>query len=408
LGADSGSYSNPSREYNVMLFNHRISLGLAAFLLVLCAGVTAQGQDHELAGAAIFEPADIRPYDNWAQPKQGLFFTFDGLYWHASPPAKTTVGDPTLTPTVFVGPTLNDSFVETNSVFTPTNSVWKWGDRMELGYIDDHQGFMFTSLMTQSQTSEVSAANAFVVFNDPAFGPNGSHYLDTVLRGATVLQPAIIGETPVNFRTLYVQSKSRLGGAEALYIYRPSQLHFGSTVEFTLGGRYLELKDQFWVDARGGNFTDSYWDTHSHNEIAGPEIGMRWYHPIGRFAISAEGRFTAGINAQSVTQDGLLASGLSAPNAAPLPTLMSAHSFTNSEHWIEFSPIIELRVEAHMQLTNIIAVKAGYTGIFVNNVVRAADMVDYTLPNLGITRDLNGNMQNVYIQGLNLSIEFNR
>ena len=67
---------------------------------------------------------------------------------------------------------------------------------------------------------------------------------------------------------------------------------------------------------------------------------------------------------------------------------MSATGFNHSTHWVEFSPIIELRVEAHMQLTNLIAVKAGYTGIFVNNVVRAADMVDYTLPNMGITRNL--------------------
>jgi hypothetical protein len=35
-------------------------------------------------------------------------------------------------------------------------------------------------------------------------------------------------------------------------------------------------------------------------------------------------------------------------------------------------------------------------------------MVDYTVPNMGITRNLDGNLQNVYIQGLNLSIEFNR
>ena len=61
-----------------------------------------------------------------------------------------------------------------------------------------------------------------------------------------------------------------------------------------------------------------------------------------------------------------------------------------------------------MQLTNMIAVKAGYTGLFINNVVRAADMVDYTVPSMGITRNLDGNLQSVYAQGLNLSIEFNR
>jgi hypothetical protein len=391
------------------MLSNRICLGLAAFLLAAAAGVNAFGQDHELEGAALFERADVRPYDNWAEPRNGFFFSFDGLYWHIGSPAKTSIGDPTLTPTVFVGPTLNDSFVQTNSLDTPTNSVWKWGDRMELGYIEGHHGFMFTSLSTESQTQEEAALNAFVVFNDPAFGPNGSHFLDTVLQRATLTQPAIIGETPINFHSIYVQSKTRLQGVEALYMYRMDELHLGGQLEFTLGGRYFELKDQFWVNGEGGNMTDSFWNTHTHNEIAGPEFGARFYQPWGRFAISAESRFTAGINAQSVTQDGLLGRFLVAgQNTPPEPTLMNATSFTNSTHFIEFSPIIEFRVEARMQLTNIIAVKAGYTGIFVNNVARAADMVDYTVPTMGITRTLEGNLQNVYIQGLNLGFEINR
>ena len=219
----------------------------------------------------------------------------------------------------------------------------------------------------------------------------------------------IIGETPVNFTSLYVQNKSRVQGVEALYIYRMDELHYGGQIEFLAGGRYFELKDQFWVDARGGNLTDSYWDAHTHNEIGGPEIGIRALQPIGRFAFSVESRFMPGINAQAIEEDGLLASGLIAgQNAPPQPTLMNATSFTHSTHFIEFSPLIELRAEARMKLTNMITVKAGYTGIFINNVARAADMIDYTVPNMGITRDLNGNLQNVYIQGLNLGIEVNR
>jgi hypothetical protein len=392
------------------MLSNRFCFAIAAFLLAATASVSAYGQDHELEGAALFERADVRPYDNWAEPRNGLFFSFDGLYWHISPAAKTSIGDPTLTPTVFVGPTLNDSFVETNSLDTPTQSVWKWGDRMELGYIEGHHGFMFTSLETQSQTEETSALNAFVVFNDPAFGPAGSHFLDTVLAtvpGTNV--PLVIGETPINFTSIYVQSKSRLQGVEALYMYRMDELHLGGQLEFTCGGRYFELKDQFWVNAQGGNMTDSYWNTRTHNEIAGPEIGARFYQPWGRFAITAESRFTAGINAQAVGQDGLLGRGLIAgANPAPEPTLMNATSFTNNTHFIEFSPILEFRVEARMQLTNIIAVKAGYTGIFINNVARAADMVDYTVPTMGISRALEGNLQNVYIQGLNLGFEINR
>jgi hypothetical protein len=392
------------------MLSKRISLLLVAVCLAAGGAVKVYGQDHELEGAALFERADIRPYDNWAEPRNGLFFSFDGLYWHISPPAKTTVGDPTLTPTVFYGPTLGDAVVQTNSMDTGSEkSIWKWGDRTELGYIEGHHGFMFTALSTPSQTADRTMANVSMNFNDPAFGPNGSHFLDTVLAAAAGGNLAIIGETPVTFSSVYMQNKSRLAGVEALYIYRMDELHLGGQFELLAGGRYFELKDQFWVDARGGNLTDSYWDTHTHNEIGGPEIGARWYQPFGRFAFTAETRFTAGINAQSITQDGLLAAGLTAPpNAAPEPTLMSAHSFTNSTHFIEFSPIIELRLEARAQLTNMIAVKAGWTGIFVNNVVRAADMVDYTLPNMGITRSLDGNMQNVFINGLTLGVEFNR
>ena len=308
------------------MLSNRISLGLAALLLVVSAGMSAYAQDHELVGLALFEPADIRPYDNWAEQKNGFFFAFDGLYWHISPPAKTSVGDPNLTPTVFVGPALNDAYVQTNSVDTSSPSIWNWGDRMELGYIEGHHGFMFSSLETLSQTYDVTYANASVNFNDPAFGPEGSHYLDTVLAPAIGAVPAIIGETPVTFARLHMQNKSRVEGAEALYVYRPSELPLGGELRLMLGGRYLELKDQFWVDTNGGNLTDSFWDTTTHNEIGGPEIGLRYYQPFGRCGISVDGRFTAGLNAQAAYQNGLLAAYLvSGENAAPQPTLMGAH-----------------------------------------------------------------------------------
>ena len=103
-------------------------------------------------------------------------------------------------------------------------------------------------------------------------------------------------------------------------------------MEFTAGGRYLELKDQFWVDARGGNLTDSYWNTTSHNEIAGPEIGLRWFQPCGRFGISAEGRFTAGLNSQSVNQDGILGSGLTAGQNTNVATTLTNGNTVNTQY----------------------------------------------------------------------------
>ena len=70
--------------------------------------------------------------------------------------------------------------------------------------------------------------------------------------------------------------------------------------------------------------------------------------PIGRFAFSVESRFMPGINAQAI-EDGLLGvRPVAGQNAPPQPTLMNATSFTHSTHFIEFSPLISLRAEAHM------------------------------------------------------------
>ena len=276
----------------------------------------------------------------------------------------------------------------------------------------------------ESQTSDISAPNAFVVFNDPAFGPNGSHYLDTVLQAMPPAQPM---RSSARRRSISPASTCRTSpawqGVEALYIYRPAELPLGGTVEFTAGGRYLELKDQFWVDARGGNLTDSYWNTTSHNEIARSGNRRAMVPAVRAVRHFGRGPFHGGRQCpvgQPGRRLGLRIGRRPECHRPPAgdpngqttsiqyPTLMGATELQHSTHWVEFSPIIELRVEAHMQLTNIIAVKAGYTGIFVNNVVRAADMVNYTVPNMGITRNLDGNLQPVYIQGLNLSIEFNR
>jgi len=392
-------------------------LGLACFMAAMSLCLSASAQDHEEQGLDFFEWADIRPYGNSAEQKNGFFFNFDGIYWHIQRPNLTSIGDPTLTPTVYVGPSTGDSFTETNSLESSSNSnIFKYGDRMEFGYMDDHYGIQFTTLNTNSQTDDFYRQNVFVVFNDPGTGQDGAqHLLDTVLDvNPTTGQVLVIGETPVVFKNVYVQNKSRLGGVEGLFAYRPSELEGGGTIEFLAGGRYFELKDQFWVDAEGGTLADSFWNTTSHNEIGGPEIALRIYKPIGRFALSAEGRFTAGVNSQSVEQDGVLGSMLSAgrAEAAPanpigVPTLFNATSFQHSAHYTEFSPILEGRFDAHVQLTNLIGFKAGYTCMWVDNVVRAADMIDYTVPSMGITTGNDGNRQSAFIQGLNLGIEVN-
>ena len=58
------------------MLSKRFILGLAALLLAASAGTRVYGQDHELEGAALFERADIRPYENWAQSTNPTWAAF--------------------------------------------------------------------------------------------------------------------------------------------------------------------------------------------------------------------------------------------------------------------------------------------------------------------------------------------
>ncbi len=51
---------------------------------------------------------------------------------------------------------------------------------------------------------------------------------------------------------------------------------------------------------------------------------------------------------------------------------------------LQFSPACEFRAGFDCWLTQGVAIKSSYTGIFLPNMTRAANTIDYTLPNIGI------------------------
>jgi hypothetical protein len=381
---------------------NRIYFGLAALLLIVLTGSPVYSQDHELQGMQLFEETDARPYGNWAAPKEGFFFTFDGIFWHITRPDKTTIGVPNLPHFVFIGPTANDVVQEISTLDTGEfRAKWKQGDRISAGYISGSHGLMVDTFELNRQTEHLAADNVPVVFVDPGRGPNGRGLLQVPVGN-------IFLETPVIFDRIDSTNRVETKGFEVLYMYRPHELHKGGELEFLLGGRYLYFDDEFNVFAFGGNLADCNWDTDAKNYVFGPEIGVRWSHEIGRFSLSADGRFTAGMNAQNVRQRGQMGTTLFAPNTAPAPTFFNATGFENTAHFYEFAPVVELRAEGHVQVTKIISLKAGYNMIFMGGIARGSDMVNYVVPSLGITTANDANKQYVLMHGLTLGIEINR
>ena len=115
----------------------------------------------------------------------------------------------------------------------------------------------------------------------------------------------------------------------------------------------------------------------------------------------------AGVNDQAIRQNGELASLLfgTGTNPSGEPYLMHATTFASSVHLTEFTPLVEFRAEAHVQLTKLISVKAGWTGIFMDNIARASDMVLYQVPAMGILPG--NNKQPVFMEGFNVGVELN-
>lgn len=384
---------------------YRTHCGLAALLLGLLVGAPAYGQDHELKGMQLFEETDARPYGNWAAPKEGFFFTFDGIFWSISAPDKTPIGaDHTTQVSNFADQ--NFQFTESNSLSTGDfRAKWKQGDRFELGYVSGHNGLMVTTMDLAKQTQYIVASNAFVVLNDQTAGnPRGLGLLQIITTGPDGLPIAY--NTPTLFANITCRNRVATNGVEALYMYRSHELHEGGSLEWLMGARYVYFDDDFFLNAFGGTLPDTYIDTDAKNRLVGPEIGVRYAKPFGRFSLSADGRFTAAANSQAIKQRGQLASQLNGNNVSPFPTLLDATGFENSAGKTEFSPIVELRVEAHMEITRVISLKAGWTGVWMDNIARASDMVNYTVPRFGINMDANSH--SVLMQGLTLGIELNR
>src|SRR5262249_23701854 len=151
-------------------------------------------------------------------------------------------------------------------------------------------------------------------------------------------------------------------------------------------------------------------------------VGVRWSKQRERIKFSVEGRGMAGANFMTGKQEGFLGSNLGQllvvgplpaytsvtngntvltyqtatpqnPGGSPAtprvnhPLMLNPTSFTSSTNWIDFSPVVELRAKLSYQLFRSASFTIGYTGLWVNNVARAPNMINWTLPNFGVLRD---------------------
>lgn len=439
----------------------RTKVWLTAWVVILLMGTPAMSQG--VRDMALFAPPDLSTYGGGVRPREGLFFTFDWLWWGINAPQPTSIGNPSLGPvTVWIAPFL--SFDEVNSADTSFMQYqFTEGTRFEFGSILEHHGWFFSAFRLQPQEQTLIVREAHVLFQDTInTGSIGflQGYVDDNQAFLVNGQPPRL---PTIFNYLKAHNRIEPWGVELNYLHRTHPGHHGFQFELFAGARYLAFDESFRVkgldappapprlgtgtttppvptppaagvpttggdDNTGGDgydvigrpngvplaplpppiniLADSYWNTSVDNRIVGPQVGSRIFYQRGRWCFSTEGRFFAGFNSQSFRQDGLLASKAVPPGGTGRPLLMEPYTFTHWAHFSEFSPGAELRVEASIHLTRAISIGAGWTGLYLANIGRAASVINYQVPVMGF--DFSNRNQDVFINGLNIKLIINR
>lgn len=414
----------------------------------------------------LFAPAEVEPFGSGPLPRQGYFFGFDLLSWAIYQPESTPIGYPTSR--LVYHNSITWEIQENSHSTRPLGAEYTDGTRIEFGRVSGRNGWLFSTYHLNTQTQKFSDTDVDVVFRDLPDAMGAPH-----LEGVVADMVGYIGDVaqyanfttvdlPISFDEMFVENRADTWGVELMYLRRAWEIHRGGFIELFAGVRYLEFDEKFQVDLRGievvnaddppaavdgvANFrfvydqgpnndptatdwnpigpgnvlADSRWITEAENHIVGPQIGGRWFAKRGRWCLSAEGRFLAGLNVQNISNRGILGSELNEPmpfnfpGPVPpdypyVPYLREPYTFDNTAYIREWSPAGEVRLELIGQLTHGVSIKAGWNGMWLGGIARASAMPDYTISDqsvMGINRRAND--QVVFISGLNVGITVNR
>jgi hypothetical protein len=211
----------------------------------------------------------------------------------------------------------------------------------------------------------------------------------------------------IAFDQVIVRSRTKVDGVEAMWSHDLSNRHYqakhqNNHLELSFGARYLEIDDFFSFLADGGILGRTFSNNWLDNQIVGPQVRAKWVNQRQRWRLSGTTSFMFGYNTQNWNQE----NGIGAELVPGATNRLLYAQPTYSTHGLQkrdFSPVAELRLESAYYLTQAVALKVGYTGMYVGNIRRAATSVRYFLPDMGF-RD--SGTQNLITNGVDVGIEF--
>ena len=241
----------------------------------------------------------------------------------------------------------------------------------------------------------------------------------------------VFAPMPIFFENIAISVHSSHCSGELMYTYRPHPFTWGS-LELLAGARYWEFKDTFelrgtnWAGVGGITSTTTPWtglanmlvNAEGNNCVFGPQFGLKLSRHNARWTFGAEGRFTAGINAQTVKTQGSLRprttaippGGETGGLSGPLGLQNSNYNFGHKETKTYFSPILEGRLSADWQWTNAVSFFGAVNGMFADNIARGVRVTDYVVKSDGTIFGIRGNDRNthVFVYGVEAGMKIRR
>ncbi|MGC3971239.1 MAG: BBP7 family outer membrane beta-barrel protein [Pirellulales bacterium] len=228
---------------------------------------------------------------------------------------------------------------------------------------------------------------------------------------------------PTIFSSLTTENRTGVWGVETMRAYRLQFSPQGGVWELFLGPRYLNVDDTYIVTgiARNTNpafyqnpLGDSQWYTNAQNNLFGGQFGGRWFMQRERWQVSVETRLFAAANFQNVQQKGnfgtlndtVVIGGVTVPRRDDVVNMQLPASFNSQVNLMEFSPGMEMRFNLKYQVFRSVYLQLGYTAMYMDNIARSSQMVQYTLPGMGINAD--ENKSGLFMNGVNFGVIVNR
>jgi len=396
-----------------------------------------------------FEPFQDGEFGKYPEEEFGAYAQYERAFWSFSKPFVTKIGSLQAEGDFRVeGQVIREENSLDTSIF---NASAGWGNRFDLGYVQENRhGWQVGIIHNVSQNQNFFATDVLVLFNDPenlipqvfvdrdmdgfdddlndnrTFGADGTDLGTEEDEGVFVLpfdgEPdellfVDVGDATTilpRFSDFTARNSITMNSVELMRSYRFRQGPLGGIFEFYYGARYLQIRDVFAMNFIFGNaammnenrgiFDDTAVTTEVKNNIVGPQIGGRWTHQRQRWTFVAEGRFLAGFNAQNVNQASVISTGTPEPDP-DVDSQIFSKGHVVSDYIEEYSSVAELRLSTTLAVTNSIDLTVGYTMHYLDNIARASNRIDYTVPNFGLTRP---DHEKLWTHGVNFGVVLNR